>query len=613
MAYTAEELQQALDLLQQTESQDTQRLRTFAQGATLGWADEAEARVRSALGGGNYEQIRDEVRTKIKNYKQDNPSATGYEIAGAIIPAIAAAMTYPVTGMAGVAGVGALEGGVMGAGYSEAETGQQLAGDIATGTGIGAVMGPATMVGLNAAGSIGSKIINFAREKFGKKSSDAVQAELNRLVEQTGKSVDEIVADIESGRLMTDNKTLLIALKNMVNQGGESGRAVMEKTTARYGETRNQAEQMLRENLAPGSQQNILATAKASEEALKDLEGKLYKGVFESAPEVSQSVSEILLNAVQRNPEVMAELNSIYANRNLVPLFKQGDNGAIELSRIPSLEDAEIARRILDDKVNKLYKAGSGTEAGVVKDTAVTVRNALDNEFPQLAAVRAKSSQNFETRRAFELGRKALNANVDELQLTMEKLSGNPEAIQAIKLGLMDAIKSRLLRTKGPGTLESLANEDQQFGAILRTVLDGNDLAGLERQLSLAAETGRIAEKMPLTAGSPTQALQQEAARAGSRVSASDVGRVASGDMTAMFDIVRRLVGRSSPNLSDAERMQVVDVIFSRDADLVRKALTDQQAFEQLMSRVATYGKVLGEGAGIGAQEQATQLYTGEK
>lgn len=613
MAYTAEELQQALDQLSMIERQDTQRLRTFAQGATLGWADEAEALIRSKVGGGDYEKIRDDVRTKIKNYKQDNPSATGYEIAGALIPAIGAALAYPVTGMAGVAGVGALEGGIMGAGYSEAGTGQQLAGDIATGTGIGTIAGPATMAGMRALGSTGSRIINYAREKFGKKSSDAIQAELNRLVEQTGKSVDEIVNDIESGRLMTDNKTLMIALKNMVSQGGESGRAVLEKTGARYGETRGQAEQMLQDILAPGSQSNIMRTAKASEEALRGIESQMYKSVFESAPEVSQGVSMMLLNAVQRNPEIMSELNSIYANRNLVPLFKQADNGAIELSRIPSLEDAEIARRILDDKVNKLYKAGSGTEAGVVKDTAQMVRNAIDEEFPELAVVRAQSSQNFETRRAFELGRKSLNANVDELQLTMEKLSGNPDAIQAIKLGLMDAIKSRLLRTKGPGTLESLANEDQQFGAVLRTVLNGDDIAALERQLNLAADTGRIAEKMPPFSGSPTQALQQEAARAGSRVNAADVGRIASGDMTAMFDIVKKMVTRSTPQMSDAERMKVVDVIFSRDADLVRRALTDQAAFEQLMSKAATYGKVFGEGLGIGAQEQATQFYTGKE
>lgn len=613
MAYTAKELQQALDQLSMIERQDTQRLRTFAQGATLGWADEAEALIRSKVGGGDYEKIRDDVRTKIKNYKQDNPSATGYEIAGALIPAIGAALTYPVTGMAGVAGVGALEGGIMGAGYSEADTGQQLAGDIATGTGIGAIAGPATMAGMRALGSTGSKIINYAREKFGKKSSDAIQAELNRLVEQTGKSVDEIINDIENGRLMTDNKTLMIALKNMVSQGGESGRTVLEKTGARYGETRGQAEQMLQDILAPGSQSNIMRTARASEEALRGMESQMYKSVFESAPEVSQGVSMMLLNAVQRNPEIMSELNSIYANRNLVPLFKQADNGAIELSRIPSLEDAEIARRILDDKVNKLYKAGSGTEAGVVKDTAQMVRNAIDEEFPELAVVRAQSSQNFETRRAFELGRKSLNANVDELQLTMEKLSGNPDAIEAIKLGLMDAIKSRLLRTKGPSTLESLANEDQQFGAVLRTVLNGDDIAALERQLNLAADTGRIAEKMPPFSGSPTQALQQEAARAGSRVSAADVGRIASGDMTAMFDIVKKMVTRSTPQMSDAERMKVVDVIFSRDADLVRRALTDQAAFEQLMSKAATYGKVFGEGLGIGAQEQATQFYTGKE
>lgn len=613
MAYTADELQQALDILNQTESQDSQRFRTFAQGATLGWADEAEAAIRSAVGGGDYESIRDEVRTKIRNYKQDNPSATGYEIAGALIPAIGAALAYPVSGLAGIAGVSALEGGVMGAGYSEANTGQGLAGDIATGTGIGAIAGPATAVALKGMGSTASKLINVARERFGSKASNAVQAELNRLVDLTGKSPEEIVADIQQGRLMTDNKSLLIALKAMVNQGGESGQQVLSQTTQRAGETRRQATEMLQEQLAPGSQTNLIRTAKASEEQLRGMESTMYKQVFNDNPEVTSSVAMTVQQAAQLNPEIMTELNSIYQNRNIVPLFRQADNGAIELARIPSLEDAEIVRRLLDEKVNRLYQAGSGTQAGTIKDIATNVRNTLDAEYPELAITRAKSSQNFETRRAFELGRKALNANVDELELTMEKLAGNPEAIQSIKLGLMDAIKNKLRKTKGPSTLASLANEDQQFGAVLRTVLDGNDIANLERQLSLAADTGEIAAKMPLTAGSPTQALQQETARAGSRVSMSDIAGLGVDPMGSMVNIVRRMVSGSTPKLSEAERQQIVNVIFSRDSELVRRALTDQAAFEQLMSRVSTYGKVFGEGLGLGAQEQATQFYTGEQ
>jgi len=68
----------------------TQRLRSLAQGATFGFADELEAAARSILPGETYEQAIQDVRGKMAAYQQDRPmEALGYEVAGGLATGLA--------------------------------------------------------------------------------------------------------------------------------------------------------------------------------------------------------------------------------------------------------------------------------------------------------------------------------------------------------------------------------------------------------------------------------------------------------------------------------------------------------------------------------------------
>lgn len=68
----------------------TQRIRTFAQGATLGLADEAEAAVRSLLPGQTYESAIQDVRGKLAAYRGDRPlEAMGAEVLGGLATGVA--------------------------------------------------------------------------------------------------------------------------------------------------------------------------------------------------------------------------------------------------------------------------------------------------------------------------------------------------------------------------------------------------------------------------------------------------------------------------------------------------------------------------------------------
>jgi len=127
--------------------------RLFAQGLTLGFADEIEAFARS-LGGEDYEAVRDSIRFYTDEYREENPgTAITAELLGAVAPTAAALLAAPFTGgttaaaasanigstAARIVGTGAATGALAGFGAAEGTPSEQLKS-----SGIGAAFGGAT-------------------------------------------------------------------------------------------------------------------------------------------------------------------------------------------------------------------------------------------------------------------------------------------------------------------------------------------------------------------------------------------------------------------------------------------------------------------------------------
>jgi hypothetical protein len=141
--------------------------RAGAQGLTFGFADEIEAAVRAAFDSGkSYAEVVKDVRGQIESFRQRNPAAAyGTEIAGAILPTIAAQFipggqtAIAATGTKIAQGVRAMGGGkglqrgaqvaaasggqsaLYGAGAAEGGLAERLPSAAASGA-IGAVAGP---------------------------------------------------------------------------------------------------------------------------------------------------------------------------------------------------------------------------------------------------------------------------------------------------------------------------------------------------------------------------------------------------------------------------------------------------------------------------------------
>tara|TARA_R110000868_G_C10907176_1_gene764712 strand:+ start:162 stop:2045 length:1884 start_codon:yes stop_codon:yes gene_type:complete len=595
---------------------DSQLGRTFAQGATFGFADEIEAAVRAvvpeSMGGGKYTEVRDELRRKLSDYAEKNPGAAlSAELAGAFLPSIVMAFA-PVPGARVAAGQnlrsivtrGAGEALVSSAGYSEADDFETGAKDVGLGTTIGTAVGVGTEVALGQFGKLGSKLINFVRKNMGG-ADTAVQAELRRLAEGTGKSIDEVIADVASGRIMADNKTLGLAIKSMVQEGGLTRAEILAASSARRASTGSEATGALRGALAPDAgDPNVLRARRLQEADIKKEQSGAYDEVFASSPSVSPEVEDQMLNIIQSVPTAKLKLDELYRIRNLVPLFKEDPNGAIVFVRKPNLEDAEILRRNIGEEASARFRAGEGSVGEALSGTEAPLRQAINLESPDLAAVRQKYSQMMDANKAFDEGRqKALTMNVDELEMVMESLKG--EALSAFRAGSMDALRNRARRSGV--LLRDLAKEDVQVGAALRVLLPEGQAPDVLARVGRAAEASEMDKFIQPTSGSPTAGLIREQELRGSGNSAEDMLRATQGDPMAIIKLVSASIP-SAKGLSQQQMAEVGRILYSENPELVAQALTDKTVLAKLIKRAETLAAGFTRGAGVAGAQQGAQF-----
>ena len=592
------------------------------QGMTFGFGDEIEAAIKSIIpGGASYEVERDKIRQELAQYQAENPGkAITMEILGSLATnagagvfnkvrgAISSGKTVPA--IRDVAKIGAVEGGLYGLGTSEADTLTGMGLD----TGQGALIGAAVPAGLTGAvragGGIFRGVADYAREKFGDRASNAVQAEIMRIIEATGKSSDEIVQDIIDGRIIADNATLAMVLKNYVVEGGQSGAEVLRRGTERARTTSARAQGELAGSLAPGMDRNVIRGMSQTDEALKELENKAYNTVFEQAGDLSGDLTQQLLSIYQRYPEIATDAQKLYKRRkNLVPLLATADNGAVGFARAPNLEDAEIAYRMVRDLGGKEFREGSGTMGSAVADDTSALKNAIDAFSPDLAAARMAASTRRGISENFKQGKLALGKDPDEIQVIMEDLANKPEQLQAYRAGAMAAIRFKAKKNKT--TLGNMAKEDSQFGTILRYILPEEDIDRVAMQLDIAGQSQEIASKLPNTAGSPTELLRRERAASGMDVGLEEMGRAANFDPRAIVGMVSKMIAKETPGLSDAERMGVVDIMYSDNPSLVMDALNNKDALDRLMDMISTRISQVAPAARRATTQQSVGLLSG--
>ena len=605
---------------------ESQLGRTFAQGLTFGFADEIEAGVRAvvpeSLGGRKYKEIRDELRKKLNQYKEENPTAAlTAEVAGAFLPTVVALVSSGGTAAPALAPtllrmgkIGAVEGGVYGLGASEEKDITGMAIDTGMGAATGAVAAPLLGGAVTGALKAYGGIIDFAKNIYGDRVGKVVRNEINRMKQQTGKTDVELMDDMANGRLVPENETLTLVLKDYILKGGKAGKYVLDKFTDRASYLTKTSLSDLKENLAPNVDDNAFRAFQQSQDAIKKSASKEYNQIFEAFPDltVTENVTSPMKRAVQADAEIFNTLNAKYTlapkadEEKLVPLFKRNKDSSIEFARQPSLKDAEEIRRLVFEKKEQLFKAGQGSLATDFADIETSLRSGIDEISNPLKKTRAKWASVAGAAEKFDMGRKSLNKPVDELQVMVDEFRKKPDLFTAFKAGVMDGIRNKFRINKS--SFARLSQEDAQLGGVLRVALDGEDIASLERQLSHTGEVIAMKGGLPTSSGSPTEGLRRQGA-----LTVSDVASAAGGDTVGILNVVNKIASKlrqQAPQLSDDQRLQVAKIMFNEAPEITKRAVGNQGAYNTLMANFGQKINTFTVGGRTEAIQQSGQ-YTG--
>ena len=596
--------------------------RSWTQGATLGIADEIEAMARTMASSRSYEEIRDEIRAKLNAYQKEHPSeALSYELLGAVAPtALAYIAPIPSSGPAATAStvgrtaswlqkakpvmqMGAAEGAF--AGYATGQDG--VVEDLARaplGGLIGAGGAGLTTALMGGAGSGINAIINKTRQLFGDKASTAVGQELQRLVDATGFSPDEILQKIEAGEIIADNATLeatLRALRAEMPKGGKIDNTLSERAKS----TKEIARGEMQEGMTPGVQGNVYRDYTVGDDVAKAQERKLYKGVFNDSQELTPEIVDTLADAIKRFPNAKEALGEIYqAKGSLVPFFTIGKNGEVKIVRMPTLEDAEIVRRGLAESTSGAFKTGKGGLGEPLGALETKLRTQLDEFSPSLQATRQNASNIRGARDAYKLGRGSLSKNVDELAVDMERLIGTSPTIasdaklKAFRAGAMNALRDKI--RKMPTYLGRVADEGSHENQMMRTIFPEDKIDDLLGKAKIAGQSQTA--KQRVLGGSPTAPQQKASDLLGTGGMAA---RASQGDPIAQLALASDLIKQMRPDMTPKQKDALVDLLLSEDPDFVRKALMNESGMAKLQQKVGQLGSAISRGAERGATFEA--------
>lgn len=597
---TTEELMAELRATQVSTDNDieekTERVRALFQGLTFGSADEAEAFYESIFSDVSYDDALTEVRKKLSDYQDsDALGSIMYETAGAAIPSIVAgfftggsataatgAKLFPRLWQA--AKIGMAEGGIYAFNTGEGDLGNR-ASRVPGGATIGAITGGGGKGVSDVVTGLGSAVIDKARRMFGKRGSKAVETEIQRLASESGKTVDEIVDDVASGKLMVENFTLREAVKAMVADGGPSSARLKASFPERTKQTESTAFDELRAGMTDINNPNI--TQGMGE--IIDAERVIEAGV--RAPYNTQKVSGELLtelrNIIKRMPKA-AELaaQEMQQKTGAAPFYNINKAGDVVFNTIPTAAQAEAimahSGRIAQSFSEKTMTKGLAPSAFEVQNS---LRKQIDDSVEGMKDVRATSALTFSKEDAFKEGLTLINKSPEQANILIQKMmdeSVDPSVLAALRSGVMSSIKNDASKAGGKSAaIRKILKEDTKLKELIEQLFPEDSLDSLVNKLEIAQGAKNI-ENFALT-GSSTQSVDAAANRMGTGM-AEDVISLGNGNPAAAARIAAVLMQKMGMGLSEKDKAKVVQVLLSTDPDKVRKALVDESALASLAS-----------------------------
>ena len=588
---------------------DTQRLRSALQGTSFKFADEAEAYLRS-LSGENYDTALADIRGKIKDYEKSRPVESGaIELSAGIPMALAASWltggtATPVVArtllptLARVAGVGAVQGGLTGAGGAEGDAFSRLVGGT-TGFVTGGLVAPAVVGGMKlVGGTILDPMMDYTRRKFGDRGAKIVETEIHRIQQQTGLDPDQIVQKIAGGEILAENPNILGIVRAYASGGGDASRTIRESLTTRPVALRQKTIEQMASELNAGTEPNVLKKFAQSEVERTTARNALYNKAYDEGGVITEEMLNSLTDAMQRSPSAYELINKLsQAQLKTKPFFTMNEAGEVTFIRPPTIRDMEIARRGLKADINRKYTSGEGDIAKELQPYEEKLRGLINKSAPAVGEARAQAASDKLTTSSFNEGKNAFAKSPDQVQIDFEKLmTASPEAVSAYRAGIMAQIRNKMSMGGRTSMMANLENIESKEGQILRIIYPQDKVDDILKLARVAAQSQKASGTV--LGGSPTAQTLMESKNIGMNISPQEIGAVFSGDAFTTMRVASKIIQKNAPNLTPEQKQQVAKVLVSEDPALVLNALKDQSGMAILQKRLQTLGNTFARTSG---------------
>jgi hypothetical protein len=579
------------------------RAREAAAGLTFEFGDEIEGGIRSLIpGSGTYEEERDKVRAQMSEFRENNPyTALGYNVAGSL-----PTMLIPGLGMAkGAQGIGQLakagaklglaEGLLSGAGATEAELRPWEAttddvGRAAIDIGVGGAVGTAAG-GLLGGGTsyLGNKLTKKGADAINGMPPTAVAAELKEIGEALGMTTDDLVRQVNQGKLVAE----MPELANLVNAYQGAGKQSRSMVQGVYGGPEGRGARLNREaqeevfnTLTDGADQNQLLAMQRRAGEIKEGSGPIYQAANKQEITDPEFIAE-MERMYRMYPDLRAEVEQIARESGHVIQFKgKGANGAVDRYSPPTVGEADRLMRGLRELKGRRYREGQGQLGEAAGNNYKGFRGQLDELSPELAGARRQAREANLLEEGFKDFDSNPGADFTQRERTLrnqrEMLSGNgesdlmPSYMEGARAGASKQISNALrnMSENGSAAVKKFLEDGSNQNMLLRMVAEGRDIGPLLRKLDQTA-SARTAQ----------QKLLNPSATAGIQAATKNMGAAATGAdmlqaMTAQPEAIIRLTAKVSDALKrrikPEEIDEVVKVLLSDDPELIRRAFSGE-------------------------------------
>lgn len=496
------------------------------QGLSLGWSDELARELQAPfIGRERAEAIRQEKLAELAGLHEESPAmALLGETTGAIAPVIAGAGLAPQAGKAyaaskplrTAAGLGALSGGVYGAGTSDPE--EERMRQAAISAGVGGVAGPAgSLVGQRVLGPLARK----AQGLFKK----APQVADDLLPTDIAARQDILPAAPEKagayGKVQKALKKDFPDFENVLKAYKDGDISLAELHGSQSA------------SLAQGAAQYPGGKAKALEFFDPAIEGS-YDRVIKT---ISRDISDI-------DNYFMTADDLVNAGRvKAAPFYEEAYEQSIDLadelpkeiqtaiakarrqfpSELEGMEDNSVkvldyAKRVLDDDIGAAQRAGRGNLARSRTMVKNDLLAQIDEAVPSYKKARAQSGDYLSINEAMETGRKALKTDPEILAQQFKSLTDAEK--NAYKIGLGKAVRDEAGKVaEGANPYRRVMGTPEKKRR-LSAVLSPKQYKKLEQNLKTEDRLFKLRNEV--IGGSPTSEKQMNRALIASGVETAD-------------------------------------------------------------------------------------------